>query len=115
MNNCEQSTRKDNRQKRNTKDSQLSFSNRSYDKTFSWENIQSSEPEHLVLVNVNRIYWKFSDMLQHMRYDECKLLEKIMLSIKDEKIRYVPMKVEDIKVCFSDDGPNLPKCTFIQY
>lgn len=87
----------------------------SYENTFGWEAIQLSKPDDLVLVNVNRIYWKFSDLLQKMRHEECSILEAVMLDIKNEKIRYTPMRAGDILKCFSDDGGNLPKCTFVQY
>lgn len=88
---------------------------KSYDKFFNWDKIKNSKKECLILVNVNRIYWKYAILLQKEIDSKYLILEKVIQSIEDEKIRYIPMTAKDILDCFSDDGPNLPKCTFVEY
>lgn len=79
----------------------------------NWENVQNLEPEEIILVNSNRIYWQLSELIRLKRNQQgIDILIKKIHGIKDEKEMYIPMQVEDVKICFRQYRGKIPLNTF---
>lgn len=84
--------------------------------TLSWNAVKDmgvSSPEGMILVNVNKIYWKFSDVIQKQEENKCKILGNVLSQITNEKLRYIPMTVGDVVTCFEENADSLPEYTFV--
>lgn len=81
------------------------------------EEIQKMEQEHenaMVLVNVDHIYFTFSEKFRRNLNQEYNILREVISEIYDEKEMYAPMKVKDVVQCFENNNINYPLNTFLR-
>lgn len=77
------------------------------------EDIKMLEPQKIILVNSNRLYWLLSELKRSEKEKMAiKVLTKTINSRENERRMYVPMKVEDVKICFNTCKELLPLNTF---
>ena len=62
--------------------------------------------EDHVLINVNMIYWKYSEAVQKEDSDIVNKLFKIINQIDDEELKNIRVNIEDIKSIFNEGSKN---------
>lgn len=82
-------------------------------KSLSLEQIKNKNQEEVVLVNVNRIYTRYSEMIRNNLVDKYQILLKVIDNIYDEKEMYTLMTAQDIIICFDSQEVNYPENTFL--
>lgn len=68
-----------------------------------------------ILVNVNRIYSRFSDVIRENNPVAQSILSEVISNIKSEKEMYVLMKRDDVIRCFESANKKYPWNTFLRY
>lgn len=85
---------------------------------FDIRSLAKLAPQKEIGVNVNRIYSQIAKISGNpRRNNELQILVKAISSIKPNKGGidpvYIPMKMDDVALCFSKRLKTLPKNTFI--
>lgn len=75
--------------------------------------IKSCHAEELILVNVNRIYSKYAEVVRNNLINEYKILLNTIDKINDEKEMYTVMEAGDIITCFLQTESEYPPNTFL--
>lgn len=86
------------------------------DNSLELNKIKSEKEDNLlVLVNVNRIYSRFSDVVRENNMNAQYILYQVISNIKSEKEMYVPMKADEVIQCFESANRKYPWNTFLKY
>lgn len=78
-----------------------------------WKEIEKLDLSSEILVNSNRLYWMLSEIKRTTNnLSKVKILRKNILQIEDERKMFVPMKVDEVRMCFNMCKDELPINTF---
>lgn len=87
------------------------------EKNLTLEEVQKLEEKNkddVILVNVNRIYSKYSEVIRENLLAEYQILLKVIANICDEREMYTSMKAKDVVLCFRPQANQYPKNTFLR-
>ena len=78
------------------------------EKVLNWRNVGKgiNLNENHALVNINMIYWRYSEALQKKENDTADILLRTINRIDDERSTNILMSAEDIKKCFYRNTKN---------
>lgn len=77
------------------------------------EEIAECHEEEHILVNVNRIYSRYAEVVRNNWQKEYNILFNIIDTIYDEKEMYTVMKAGDVLTCFFYRAKEYPENTFL--
>ena len=82
-------------------------------RTLSQKEIERRDTEDTILVNVNRIYSKYAEVVRNNLEKEYGILSNIIDGICDEKEMYTLMRAGDVVTCFFQMDSEYPENTFL--
>lgn len=82
-------------------------------RTLTHEEIEKRDKEDSILVNVNRIYSKYAEVVRNNLEEEYGILSDIIDRIYDEKEMYTVMTARDVLTCFFQKTSEYPDNTFL--
>lgn len=86
-------------------------------KNLTLEEVQKLEEKNkddMILVNVNRLYSKYSEVIRKNLLAEYQVLLNVIANIYDEKEMYTSMKAKDVVLCFRPQATQYPENTFLR-